>query len=292
MSVGRRAGKKIASLVLCLVVLVASLTGCESFLSLDKHEYTYVTSSQQLFDALNKALYSFEEEVYVRTKTYDDFRTMWDELNGAFSLHTCFREKEFQVRYNQRDYYCNIIIEMNLNTTGEAMQVLYAKNRENYRTQEAREIGEALLDIQDRIIQEGMSEEEIVLEIHDYIISTYAYAVNGDIERFSRAGVLLSDGVGQCQAYSELFVCLCLLSGVEAEVITGHSTFGHNEVGHAWNLVKIGSSWYHVDVTWDDPVPDVKGMIRYDYFLKGDFSLRESHEWAEFFRRCYSDYVS
>lgn len=292
MIVERRAGRRIASLVLCLIILVVSLSGCESLLSMDTREYTYVTSSQQLFDALNKALYSFEEEVYIRTKTYEDFRTMWDELNESFSLHTCFREKEFQVRYKQHDYYCNIIIEMNLNTTGEAMQVLYAKNRSDYKTQEARMIGEKLLEIKGLIIQDGMTEESIVLAIHDYIISTYAYAVNGDIDRFSRAGVLLSEGVGQCQAYSEMFVCLCLLSGVQAEVITGHSTFGYNEVGHAWNLAKIGSSWYHVDVTWDDPVPDITGMIRYDYFLKGDFSLRESHEWSEFFQRCYSDYVS
>ena len=291
MRVERRAGKKIAALVLSVIFLLSMVTGCDILFS-DDHDYTYVASSQQLFDAMNEALYKFEETIYLRTKDYETFRTMWTELDNAFSMHTCFREKQFQVQYKELEYYCNIIISMHLNTTGEAMQVLYAKNRKKYKTDEAEEFGDALVSIQEKIIKEGMTDEQKVMAIHDYIISNYSYAVNGSLEHYSRAGVLLKEGQGQCQAYSELFVCLCLLSGVQAEVVTGHSSFGYGEVGHAWNIVKLDSCWYHVDVTWDDPIPDVQGMVRYDYFLKGDYSLQQSHEWSKYFRRCAVDYVS
>ncbi len=292
MRVERRAGKKLAVLVLCVMFMLSILTGCDLLFSVDNHEYKYIASAQQLFNVMNDALYQFEETVYVRTKTYTDFQSMWKELDESYSMHTCFREKSFLVEHKDKDYYCNIIISMPLNSTGEAMQVLYAKNRKDYKTEEARRFGEKLMSVKNQIISDSMTEVQIVMKVHDYIISNYSYAVNGSIESFAKASVLLENGMGQCQAYSELFVCLCLLSGVKAQVVTGHSTFGHGEVGHAWNIVQIDSSWYHVDVTWDDPIPDVPGLIHYDYFLKGDYSLRESHEWSEFFENCYGDYVS
>lgn len=37
--------------------------------------------------------------------------------------------------------------------------------------------------------------------------------------------------------------------------------------------------WYHLDVTWDDPVPDVKGRLRYEYFLVKDSVMAEDHNW-------------
>ena len=37
--------------------------------------------------------------------------------------------------------------------------------------------------------------------------------------------------------------------------------------------------WYHLDVTWDDPVPDVKDRLRYEYFLVKDSVMAEDHNW-------------
>ena len=37
--------------------------------------------------------------------------------------------------------------------------------------------------------------------------------------------------------------------------------------------------WYHIDVTWDDPVPDKQNEVRYNYFLLSDEQLAEDHEW-------------
>ena len=38
-------------------------------------------------------------------------------------------------------------------------------------------------------------------------------------------------------------------------------------VNHAWNVVNIGGTWYHVDATWDDPASDIQGRSMHDYFL-------------------------
>ncbi|MBR3234568.1 MAG: hypothetical protein IKG11_03025, partial [Atopobiaceae bacterium] len=68
-----------------------------------------------------------------------------------------------------------------------------------------------------------------------------------------------------CQGYSLAFLSAMCHLGIEADVV-GTAT-------HQWNRVKINDTWYHVDVTWDDPVPDqgfnINPMPTW-YFLKSD----------------------
>ena len=65
------------------------------------------------------------------------------------------------------------------------------------------------------------------------------------------------------------------MTGIECEIVTGS---GRGE-SHAWNLVKMEDGWYHVDVTWDDPIPDVEGKVSYLYFLKNDAYMAKDHVW-------------
>ena len=51
--------------------------------------------------------------------------------------------------------------------------------------------------------------------------------------------------------------------------------------GHAWNLVKLDDEWFSLDVTWDDPVPDVEGRVKYGYFLINDEILGYTHMWEK-----------
>ena len=45
---------------------------------------------------------------------------------------------------------------------------------------------------------------------------------------------------------------------------------------HQWNMVCIDGTWYHVDVTWDDPTPDqgTHGEVSREHFLRSDDSMR------------------
>ena len=37
---------------------------------------------------------------------------------------------------------------------------------------------------------------------------------------------------------------------------------------HIWNAVNIDDKWYHIDLTWDDPViPNGEQVLEHDYFL-------------------------
>ena len=70
---------------------------------------------------------------------------------------------------------------------------------------------------------------------------------------------------------------LCDLSGIDCKMITG-TAGGEN---HAWNLVKLDDQWYHTDVTWDDPSPDVPGRVLYTYFNVEETAIDKSHSWDD-----------
>ena len=46
---------------------------------------------------------------------------------------------------------------------------------------------------------------------------------------------------------------------------------------HIWNLVKLDNSWYHLDLTWDDPVTSNKSNV-----LEHKFFLIDSKQLAKF----------
>ena len=74
-----------------------------------------------------------------------------------------------------------------------------------------------------------------------------------------------------CEGYSDLFVSLARLSGLEAETIPGRSKGVGYEAGdslegrlpdHAWNAVKIDGTWRLLDCTWGAGALDQDGRYR------------------------------
>ena len=106
------------------------------------------------------------------------------------------------------------------------------------------------------------SEWEKVVFIHDYLALNYDY--DHDLLIYDAYG-MLKNGIGVCQAYSLLTRYLLKKLGIECECVSCE------ELNHEWNIVKIGGSWYHMDVTWDDR--DDKGFygqVSHEFFLASD----------------------
>ncbi len=111
------------------------------------------------------------------------------------------------------------------------------------------------------IISDNMSLDERIAAIHDNIILTTRYEEENagtNSAQFQASGVLL-DGVGVCSGYSRAFLLMAKEAGVEAIYVSAEA------MNHGWNYVKGDNGWRHIDITWDDPVPDQEGRILTTY---------------------------
>jgi len=58
---------------------------------------------------------------------------------------------------------------------------------------------------------------------------------------------------------------------------------------HIWNLVYLDGNWYHLDLTWDDPISDIN-VSRSTYFLITTETLEKINDKAHNFdKNIYSE---
>ena len=117
----------------------------------------------------------------------------------------------------------------------------------------------------------AMSDAEKALWVHDYLISVTAYDESMTV--FNAYG-LFTGRTGVCQAYSLAYAAVMRELGVETVMVSSR------EMNHAWNQVKIGEHWYHVDLVYDDPAPDKTGRVNHDNFLLSDAGIAETMHYG------------
>lgn len=110
--------------------------------------------------------------------------------------------------------------------------------------------------------------EDVVNKIkvfHDFIASTTSYDqdrannLNSPYRSDSAYGPLFEDKA-ICSGYSDAMSLFLDKLGLENIRVATDS--------HVWNAVLINNIWYHIDLTWDDPIVTNGGdIIQYDYFL-------------------------
>ncbi|GGG22736.1 transglutaminase domain-containing protein [Paenibacillus abyssi] len=110
------------------------------------------------------------------------------------------------------------------------------------------------------IIKNGMDDDQIVKQIHDWIIYNVAY--DRSYQRYT-AYDALDSGLAVCQGYSLLANKMLNMAGIPSRIVEGTVATGD----HAWNLVQVDGVWYHMDVTWNDPLPDRGRKADYTYFF-------------------------
>lgn len=133
------------------------------------------------------------------------------------------------------------------------------------------------------------TEFEKIQMIHQYICDSIEYDIVHQKNQYYHlkttafAGLINHRAV--CQGYAVLMYRMLRESGIDARVITGivRKEDGSEEL-HAWNLVRIGKYWYHIDATWNDQQQTDA------YFLKCDSSMSshirdEEYQTADFYQR-------
>lgn len=109
--------------------------------------------------------------------------------------------------------------------------------------------------------------------VHDWIVNNTTYSKTGAVYESEADGSIVY-GQALCEGYSKAFMYFAQSLGYPCICSIGTA----NLEGHMWNMVKIGGSWYNVDVTWDDPTSSNGAQtLRHDYFLINDAQLRLDH---------------
>lgn len=118
-----------------------------------------------------------------------------------------------------------------------------------------------IAEILEETVFDGMSQWQICLSIHD------ALAVQSQYDEsltLNKGYDLVTGGIAVCRGYAEAYQELLTRVGIPCEIVVSEA------MDHAWNMVFINDNWYHVDVTWADPVPDCDGLVNHKYFLVTD----------------------
>jgi len=131
-------------------------------------------------------------------------------------------------------------------------------------------------------IPQNASDADKILAAHDYLVYASEYdtaSVNLGIPAAQSAYGIFVDNKAVCEGYALAFALLMKKHGIDFAVVTSTA------MNHAWNMVKLNGNWYHVDVTWDDPVSDALGRVMHNNFLLSDTAIGQTstphHSWQK-----------
>lgn len=114
-------------------------------------------------------------------------------------------------------------------------------------------------------LNSNMSDVKKIEVIHDYIINNSKY--NGDT-RLNKANNILLDHEGLCSAYTDAMALFLYKLGYDNYKVASED--------HIWNLVKLNNEWYHLDLTFDDPVTsDGSNVLKRNMFLISKTKLQQ-----------------
>jgi hypothetical protein len=122
-------------------------------------------------------------------------------------------------------------------------------------------------------INDNMTNVDKIRLFHDFIINNSDYdsdRANNNIIKYSSdtAYGVLFEGYGLCSGYTDTMAIFLDKLGIKNYKIATDS--------HVWNYLYIDNNWYHIDVSWDDPVTSNKKKILDHTFFMINTSKLES----------------
>ncbi|MFJ8354644.1 S-layer homology domain-containing protein [Bacillus paramycoides] len=219
-------------------------------------------------------LTTFKDEVQKRINTYETNITLPYQTKNSNTeevMNTLFNAyKEVASKNEYTDYNRSNVSYSLSGSPGNYTFTLHITYRE---TKEQTEyVMKQAKAIVSSIVQVGMDDHEKVKAIHDYVVKHVSYDTS---YKAYTAYEALANRSAVCQGYALLTYQLLKEAGIENHIVTGTG----DGQPHAWNLVKIENKWYHLDTTFDDPVPDEQGRVTYSYFNLSDEQIARNHGW-------------
>lgn len=151
-----------------------------------------------------------------------------------------------------------------------------------YSDEEIEKINEVVNKVIEEKISNSMPVKEKIKVIHDYIIDNTEYDKlkyenkNDTTYKSNTAYGVLIEGYGTCNGYADaMAIFLSKLNVINYKISNDE---------HIWNLVYLDGNWYHLDLTWDDPISDIN-INRDTYFLITTKTLEEINDGTHSFNK-------
>lgn len=154
---------------------------------------------------------------------------------------------------------------------------------------ETKAFWEKIFSVLNEIIKDGMTDEQKVAAISQWLVSNCRRDVNyagpnntiapGHEISFSARGPLLY-GMGVCDGYAGAFAYMTYVAGIKTRVVGGTVSYPNGSGGtHGWNQVLVGGKWYYIDVTWMDL--DAYRYTENDELVRDDDAFQEKYYLTE-----------
>ncbi len=158
-----------------------------------------------------------------------------------------------------------------VNTTFNNTGRIILKKESRYTKEQIKKISEKVDEIYGKNYNTSKNVKENIKIFHDYIINNTKYDSSNttglsSINSSTAYGVLF-DGVGICSGYADAMSLFLEKMNVKNYRISSNT--------HVWNLVYVDGSWWHLDLTWDDPITsDGSNILSDKYFLINTNTLK------------------
>ena len=221
-------------------------------------------NAKTTYKTLKEAVLNCEKSVKLRYDCSIDKKD-FEQIAELLIFHDpmTFNLKDIEVSAYNNSIRFNLVYRYDKNT--------YDKMTEDYK----REAEKILSDITD-----DMSVYKKIRIIHDGIINSAVYDLNSEAND-TIYGTLVKKK-GKCDGYSKSFSYICGQAGIRTVTVIGDDKMDNSDSMHMWNKVYYNKKWYNVDVTWDDPVGDLKDNLQYDFFMVSDNDLKNTHSENNF----------
>ena len=244
----------------------------DNYAYISQNDDFFVSNQQDMLDLIYTALNGgWDELIFYCDEGYTDCIEDFEEIDDNKEIENINNYVSALNKYSH--------IYMLYNQIGRIkIDFVYKYNDDNKYS-----IDTKLDEIVSNYTLDSMTDREKVKALHDYIINTTVYDIDAynstneeDRDYPSTVFAVLQSHIALCNGYSETMALFLDKLNIPNYQIMSET--------HSWNFLYLDGSWYHLDVTWDDPITDNgSNVLTNDFFLITTSELEnmnvESHDY-------------
>jgi len=290
---GDKMKKNLLLIILGLILLVVYLCKedlvvfyVENFVKVDKD---IKLSSNNIYTNPNDFSYVFETNNFIPSNKQDLKNIYYTILNSGVNEFTfycptdgtydnCINDVKFLASDQSSLSHINNFVHpfngfKHIETEYDSLGKITISVEKTYSEEKIKIVENEVNKILKKEILSSDSIEEKIKKVHDYIINNSKYDSNRSDDNIvnydsDTAYGTLIEGYGLCGGYTDSMALFLTSLGIKNYKVASEN--------HVWNALYLNDTWYHLDLTWDDPVTtDLKDVLEYNFFLITTNELKE-----------------